>query len=78
MSFELNLTYVNTYSPGIRSFGLGSGGLLANNNFGRAIVGNAYAFAATYRLSPNINLRGWIGYVNQRSILYAFKDYAST
>lgn len=37
MSFELNLTYVNTYSPGIRSFGLGSGGLLAKDMHSTAI-----------------------------------------
>ncbi len=67
-NFRFGFTYVNTYSPGTRSFGPGTGGLLANNNFGRAVVGNAYAFAATYRLSPNINLGGWIGYVNQRYI----------
>ncbi|HEY9636012.1 MAG TPA: iron uptake porin [Coleofasciculaceae cyanobacterium] len=67
-NFRFGFTYVNTYSPGTRTFGPGSGGLLANNNFGRAVVGNAYAFAANYRLSPSINLGGWVGYVNQRYI----------
>jgi hypothetical protein len=65
-NFKFGLTYENTFSPSINSFGPGSGGLLANSNFGRAVVGNAYAFGANYRISPRINLGGWIGYTQQR------------
>lgn len=67
-NFRFGFTYVNTYSPGTKTFGPGTGGLLANNNFRRAVVGNAYAFTATYRFSPNISLGGWVGYANQRYI----------
>jgi hypothetical protein len=67
-NFKFGFIYANTYSPQSKNFGPGSGGILANSNFGYPVSANAYGFGFTYGITPNFNVNGALVYVNQRYI----------
>jgi hypothetical protein len=78
---KIGLTYINSYSPSYFTtgegldpalnpdfipFGTSTGSNLSNSNFDRPVSTNAYGVSATFQLSPNFALGGWVGYANQR------------
>jgi hypothetical protein len=66
--FKIGLTYINSYSPFSSSFGLAAGSNLANSNGGTAVAVNSYGVTATYTITPNFAIDGWVGYSKHRYI----------
>lgn len=66
--FKIGLTYINSYSPFSSTFGLATGSNLANSNGGTAVAVNSYGVTATYTITPNFAIDGWVGYSNHRYI----------
>jgi hypothetical protein len=65
---RIGFTYINSYAPVSTTFGLATGGNLANSNAGTAVSSNAYGLEATFTINPRLAIDGWVGYSNQRYI----------
>lgn len=58
------LTYANAYSDNGLSHNTGS---LASNLGGRAVASNSYGLEINLKLSPRIQLGGWVGYMDAQT-----------
>jgi hypothetical protein len=68
-NIRVGFSYINTYSPADdEGFGVATGSNLANDNFDRPVVTNAYGISGTIDITPGLAFTGWVGYANQRYI----------
>lgn len=62
---KIAFTYVNAYND--NGIGHGTGSLLSNLS-GRIISSNSYGVEANFKLAKGLELGGWVGYTNARSL----------
>jgi hypothetical protein len=67
-NMRIGLSYINAYSPTEADFGLATGSNLANSNFGRPVVVNAYGLSGTIDITSGLAIGGWVGYAHHRYI----------
>jgi Carbohydrate-selective porin, OprB family/S-layer homology domain len=65
---RVGFSYINSYSPSEADFGLATGSNLANDDFGRPVVANAYGISGTFDITDGFAVGGWVGYSHHRYI----------
>lgn len=67
-NIRVGFSYINSYSPSDADFGLATGSNLANDDFGRPVVANAYGISGTFDITRGLAIGGWVGYSHHRYI----------